>query len=97
MGVPFEALLPYGIIIGVRIIRQDFSELQLTTPKLFTVGATGLSYTKGFLNDGKKTRWNNDLWDRVSRTFSPRQCRNRCVGAAPHFLPNALANSSIAK
>lgn len=31
MGVPFEALLPYGIVITVRIIRQSFPELELTT------------------------------------------------------------------
>lgn len=30
MGVPFEALLPYGIIIGVRAIGQSTSGLQLT-------------------------------------------------------------------
>jgi hypothetical protein len=30
MGVPFEALLPYGIIIGVRIIGQSLWGLQLT-------------------------------------------------------------------
>lgn len=31
MGVPFEALLPYGIVVGVRITRQCSGELQLTT------------------------------------------------------------------
>ncbi|KAJ6155158.1 hypothetical protein N7470_005724 [Penicillium chermesinum] len=50
MGVPFEALIPYGIVIG-----------------MFTVAATGISYTKHFTNEGKKPRWNNDLWDRQSK------------------------------
>ncbi|KAJ5908787.1 hypothetical protein N7495_001469 [Penicillium taxi] len=47
MGVPFEALIPYGIIIG-----------------MFGVTGVGLHFTKRYVNDGKKTRWNTDLWDR---------------------------------
>ncbi|KAJ5868339.1 hypothetical protein N7534_002892 [Penicillium rubens] len=47
MGVPFEALLPYGIIIT-----------------MFGVSGYGLHYVKRFANDGKKARWNRDLWDR---------------------------------
>ncbi|KAJ5942482.1 hypothetical protein N7516_002650 [Penicillium verrucosum] len=47
MGVPFEALLPYGIIIT-----------------MFGVSGYGLHYVKRFANDGKKARWNQDLWDR---------------------------------
>ncbi|KOS38048.1 hypothetical protein ACN38_g11148 [Penicillium nordicum] len=49
MGVPFEALLPYGIIIT-----------------MFGVSGYGLHYVKRFANDGKKARWNQDLWDRQS-------------------------------
>ncbi|KAJ5202746.1 hypothetical protein N7449_004825 [Penicillium cf. viridicatum] len=48
MGVPFEALLPYGIIMT-----------------MFGVTGYGLHYVKRFANDGKKARWNRDLWDRV--------------------------------
>ncbi|PYI06419.1 hypothetical protein BO78DRAFT_397148 [Aspergillus sclerotiicarbonarius CBS 121057] len=48
MGVPFEALLPFGIIIGS-----------------FTVGSAGLWVVKNYANEGKKARWNRDLWDRV--------------------------------
>jgi hypothetical protein len=33
MGVPFEALLPYGIIITVRIIGQSLLGLQLTNAR----------------------------------------------------------------
>ncbi|KAL4865863.1 hypothetical protein BDV12DRAFT_141579 [Aspergillus spectabilis] len=47
MGVPFEALLPYGIVIA-----------------MFGVTGVGLSVVKTFANDGKKARWNRDLWDR---------------------------------
>ncbi|KAJ5393768.1 hypothetical protein N7501_007016 [Penicillium viridicatum] len=47
MGVPFEALLPYGIIMT-----------------MFGVTGYGLHYVKRFANDGKKARWNQDLWDR---------------------------------
>jgi hypothetical protein len=47
MGVPFEALLPYGIMIT-----------------MFGVTGAGLTAVKYFSNDGKKARWNRDLWDR---------------------------------
>ncbi|KAL3411173.1 hypothetical protein V8F44DRAFT_495565 [Aspergillus fumigatus] len=48
MGVPFEALIPYGIIIA-----------------MFGVTGAGLTAAKYFGNEGKKARWNKDLWDRV--------------------------------
>ncbi|OJJ02810.1 hypothetical protein ASPVEDRAFT_53418 [Aspergillus versicolor CBS 583.65] len=47
MGVPFEALIPYGIVVV-----------------MFGVTGAGLSVVKTFANDGKKARWNRDLWDR---------------------------------
>ncbi|OOF98157.1 hypothetical protein ASPCADRAFT_205430 [Aspergillus carbonarius ITEM 5010] len=47
MGVPFEALLPFGIIIAS-----------------FSVGSAGLWAVKRYANEGKKARWNRDLWDR---------------------------------
>ncbi|KAE8392075.1 hypothetical protein BDV23DRAFT_60344 [Aspergillus alliaceus] len=47
MGVPFEALIPYGIIVG-----------------MFGVTGVGLTAVKWLSNDGKKARWNRDLWDR---------------------------------
>ncbi|KAK9550074.1 hypothetical protein V6Z79_007954 [Aspergillus fumigatus] len=47
MGVPFEALIPYGIIIA-----------------MFGVTGAGLTAAKYFGNEGKKARWNKDLWDR---------------------------------
>jgi hypothetical protein len=33
---------------------------------MFGVSGYGLHYVKRFANDGKKARWNRDLWDRVS-------------------------------
>ncbi|PKY02625.1 hypothetical protein P168DRAFT_187695 [Aspergillus campestris IBT 28561] len=48
MGVPFEALIPYGIIIG-----------------MFGVTGIGLGAVKTLSNEGKRARWNRDLWDRV--------------------------------
>ncbi|KAL4776378.1 hypothetical protein BDW60DRAFT_82948 [Aspergillus nidulans var. acristatus] len=48
MGVPFEALIPYGIVVV-----------------MFGVTGVGLSVVKTYANDGKKARWNRDLWDRV--------------------------------
>ncbi|KAJ5627346.1 hypothetical protein N7528_004773 [Penicillium herquei] len=50
MGVPFEALLPYGIVIS-----------------MFGVTGAGLWVSKRFMNEGKKNRWNSDLWDRQSQ------------------------------
>ncbi|KAL2814715.1 hypothetical protein BDW59DRAFT_176362 [Aspergillus cavernicola] len=47
MGLPFEALLPYGIVVV-----------------MFGVTGAGLSVVKKFANEGKKARWNRDLWDR---------------------------------
>ncbi|KAL2798358.1 hypothetical protein BJX66DRAFT_44859 [Aspergillus keveii] len=47
MGVPFEALLPYGIVVT-----------------MFGVTGVGLWGVKYLANDGKKARWNRDLWDR---------------------------------
>ncbi|PKX92682.1 NADH dehydrogenase [ubiquinone] 1 alpha subcomplex subunit 1 [Aspergillus novofumigatus IBT 16806] len=49
MGVPFEALIPYGIIIA-----------------MFGVTGAGLTAAKYLGNEGKKARWNKDLWDRQS-------------------------------
>ncbi|RJE24808.1 hypothetical protein PHISCL_02828 [Aspergillus sclerotialis] len=48
MPVPFEALIPYGIIVAC-----------------FGVTGVGLHYVKTFANDGKRARWNTDLWDRA--------------------------------
>ena len=38
---------------------------------MFGVTGVGLYYTKKLGNDGKKARWNRDLWDRVSCASTP--------------------------
>ncbi|KAL3477144.1 hypothetical protein BJX99DRAFT_226766 [Aspergillus californicus] len=58
MGVPFEALLPYGIVVV-----------------MFGVTGAGLSVVKSFANDGKKARWNRDLWDRVRIPTDNQWCK----------------------
>ncbi|KAL3438528.1 hypothetical protein BDV09DRAFT_108471 [Aspergillus tetrazonus] len=63
MGVPFEALIPYGIVVV-----------------MFGVTGVGLSVVKTYANDGKKARWNRDLWDRVRTPRDP-------VSSAHLWLP----------
>ena len=36
---------------------------------MFGLSGYGISFVKGFANDGKKARWNRDLWDRVSQVL----------------------------
>ncbi|OQE96377.1 hypothetical protein PENNAL_c0001G01308 [Penicillium nalgiovense] len=64
MGVPFEALLPYGIIIT-----------------MFGVSGYGLHYVKRFANDGKKARWNRDLWDRLTISQQMMERDQRITGS----------------
>ncbi|OBR10700.1 Small secreted protein [Colletotrichum higginsianum IMI 349063] len=55
MPVPFETLIPYGIMIAVRAISM----------LMFGITGTGLHVIKGIQNGGKKPRWGLDQWDRV--------------------------------
>ncbi|KAF6795374.1 hypothetical protein CSOJ01_13467 [Colletotrichum sojae] len=55
MPVPFETLIPYGIMVAVRASR----------PQWFGITGTGLAVIKGIQNGGKKPRWGLDQWDRV--------------------------------
>ena len=68
MGVPFEALIPYGIMLGVmppldpRLIEQLFDmSVQMF---MFTGGA--LSKIRHVQNGGKRARHSVDQWDKVS-------------------------------
>ncbi|TQN73016.1 hypothetical protein CSHISOI_02310, partial [Colletotrichum shisoi] len=56
MPVPFETLIPYGIMIAVRAISMP----------MFGITGTGLHVIKGIQNGGKKPRWGLDQWDRQS-------------------------------
>lgn len=64
MGVPFEALIPYGIILGVSIpttISRPFTK----SDQMFTATGLGLATVKKYSNDGKRPRRALDAWDRV--------------------------------
>ena len=41
---------------------------------MFGVTGAGLYVVKRFANEGKKPRWNRDLWDRVSDIFQSIGC-----------------------
>ncbi|KAJ5751104.1 hypothetical protein N7533_008132 [Penicillium manginii] len=76
MPVPFEALLPWGIIAT-----------------MFGVTGVGLYYTKQLGNEGKKTRWNRDLWDRVSHSSTPSQ--SAAVGRTRSECPLTLVQQMM--
>ncbi|KDN65940.1 hypothetical protein CSUB01_02632 [Colletotrichum sublineola] len=59
MPVPFETLIPYGIMIAP-------SRWELRSIQMFGVTGTGLHVIKGIQNGGKKPRWGLDQWDRQS-------------------------------
>lgn len=50
-------------------------------PQMFGVTGTGLYVVKRFANEGKKPRWNRDLWDRVSDFFQSIGCSRKLVMA----------------
>ena len=68
MGVPFEALLPYAIMLGVRNDILFFSKSKLADnyPKMFGVSGAGLSGIRHLRNEGKPARHSIDQWDRQS-------------------------------
>jgi hypothetical protein len=50
-------------------------------PQMFGVTGAGLYVVKRFANEGKKPRWNRDLWDRVSDSFQSIGCGRELVMA----------------
>lgn len=58
---------------------------------MFGVTGAGLYVVKRFANEGKKPRWNRDLWDRVSDSFQVIGCGRELV------RQNVSANSHAAK
>ena len=76
MPVPFETLIPYGIIIAVSptpIPRYPIINIILTLYKMFGVTGAGLSKIKHMQNGGKRARRSIDQWDRQStRSFALR-------------------------
>ncbi|KAJ5172405.1 hypothetical protein N7492_004998 [Penicillium capsulatum] len=77
MGVPFEALLPYGIVIG-----------------MFGVSGVGLHFVKRFSNEGKKTRWNRDLWDRQMMERDQRITGTARGQSSNHIAPKGFEVSN---
>ncbi|KAF3801694.1 hypothetical protein GCG54_00014910 [Colletotrichum gloeosporioides] len=55
MPVPFETLIPYGIMVAT-----------LRSVQMFGITGTGLHVIKYVQNGGKKPRWGLDQWDRQS-------------------------------
>ena len=72
MGVPFEALLPYGIMLGVRSSPLCKHE-RITDPlgQLFAFTGAGLSKVRHMQNGGKRARHSVDQWDRVRHEAVP--------------------------
>lgn len=73
MGVPFEALIPYAIMLGVRTsdttpqytLHMVDGILSLVL-QMFGVTGAGLSKIRHMQNGGKRARHSVDQWDRVS-------------------------------
>lgn len=67
MGVPFEALIPYAIMLGVRSLRAFSIKTQTDTmPQMFGATGAGLSKIRHMQNGGKRARHSIDQWDKQS-------------------------------
>lgn len=66
MGVPFEALLPYAIMIGVRAILALLQGLTIDTYQMFGFSGAAVNKLRHMQNEGKRTRHSIDQWDRQS-------------------------------
>ena len=68
MGVPFEALIPYAIVIGVRLCDGFLKVLKVDhCQKMFGVSGAGLAGIKYIQNGGKGPRYSLDKWDNQSK------------------------------
>ena len=67
MGVPFEALLPYAIMTGVRLL-DPLAALEGVNVMLqfFAFSAVSVGKLREMQNGGKRGRRGVDAWDRVS-------------------------------
>ena len=65
MPVPFESLLPYGIMLGVRVRSTVTVSKMLIDLQMMMVSGVGLTYIKTSQNGGKWPRHNIDRWDKV--------------------------------
>lgn len=67
MGVPFEALLPYGIMLGVRSSLEPHNEsFHLRRLQMFMFTGGALTKLRHVQNGGKRARHSIDQWDRQS-------------------------------
>lgn len=72
MGLPFEALLPYGIMVVVCLLHSLEATTMLflilanlSTLQMFGITGAGLSTSRWIQNGGKPGRHAVDQWDRV--------------------------------
>ena len=65
MGVPFEALIPYGVMLGVSFSPMSVSKSILIASQLFGFTGGALSKLRHMQNGGKRGRYSIDQWDRV--------------------------------
>ena len=66
MGVPFEALLPYALMCGVGLPAiLDRNHSLMLSFQMFMVTGGGLAAIRAWQNEGKRPRYNTDIWDRV--------------------------------
>ncbi|ESZ94698.1 hypothetical protein SBOR_4949 [Sclerotinia borealis F-4128] len=71
MGIPFEALMPYGIMLTVRTSTIPFKPSAtgttiLSTLQMFGITGAGLSGVRALQNGGKRARHSIDAWDRTA-------------------------------
>lgn len=69
MGVPFEALIPYGIIVVVRPFNARparCESFQIDVWQMFGATGAGLAKIRHMQNGGKRARHSVDQWDRVT-------------------------------
>jgi hypothetical protein len=73
MPVPFETLIPYGIIIVVRSARAPARGRTSATDglQMFGVSGAGLNKIKNMQSGGKRHRWSVDQWDKVGGRHGP--------------------------
>lgn len=69
MGVPFEALIPYGIMLTVcGNLSCNNGSQWLIWEQMFSITGAGLSKIRNMQNGGKRQRHGIDTWDKVCWT-----------------------------
>jgi hypothetical protein len=69
MPVPFETLIPYGIIVAVSSQRSPGGPFCANRAmQMFGISGAGMSKIRNWQNGGKRQRRGIDQWDRVCRS-----------------------------